>query len=136
MADQIRVTGLKELRSELRQVDTKLPKLLQKANKKVAELVAEETRSNLSSMGGSAVKVVPTVKALAQQMRAQVKAGGKGASIGELVAGGNLFGSKRYKQFPPPGVYGIYKALADKNEEIVEAYADALEDMLAPIFPD
>lgn len=136
MADQVRVTGLKELRRELKAVDAQWPKALQKVNKAIAEDVAEGTRANLAGMGGSASKVVPTVKALAQQARAQVKAGGKGDSIGERVAGGNLFGSNRYKQFPKPGQYGIYKALADMKDDIEERYLDMLDDLLKRAFPD
>lgn len=136
MADQVRVTGLKELRRELKAVDAQWPKALQKINKAIAEDVAEGTRSNLAGMGGSASKVVPTVKALAQQARAQVKAGGKGDSVAERVAGGNLFGSNRYKQFPPPGLYGIYKALADLKDDIEERYLEMLDDLLKQAFPD
>lgn len=136
MDDQVRVTGLKELRAELKAVDAQWPKALQKVNKAIAELVAEGTRSSLGAMGGSAPKVVSTVKALAQQARAQVKAGGKGDSVGELVAGGNMFGSNRYKQFPPPGLYGIYKALADMKDDIEDRYLEMLDDLLHRAFPD
>lgn len=136
MADSVRLTGLLELRRELKAVDAQWPKALQKVNKSIAEDVAEGTRSNLSSMGGSAPKVVSTVKALAQQARAQVKAGGKGDSVAERVAGGNLFGSNRYKQFPPPGLYGIYKALADMKDDIEDRYIEMLGELLARAFPN
>jgi hypothetical protein len=136
MAEQVRVTGLKELRAELRALEGAWPKELQKVNKAVAEQLAEGTRSNLAGMGGSAPKVVSTVKALASQSRAQVKAGGKGDSVAERVAGGNLFGSNRYKQFPPPGLYGIYKALSDMKDDIEDRYIEMLGDLLARAFPD
>ncbi len=135
MADQIRVTGLKELRRELKQVDADFPKQLRKANKAVADLVAEGTRSAFSRMGGSAPKVAPTVKALAQQVRAQVKVGG-GSGVGAEVAMGNLFGSRRYSQFPPPGQYALYPTIAEKADEIVETYADAVDDLMKRAFPD
>ena len=136
MADQVRVEGLKELRRELKALDAQWPKQLQEFNKAIAEDVAERTRANLAGMGGSAPKVASTVKALAQQARAQVKAGGKGDSVAERVAGGNLFGSTRYKQFPPPGLYGIYKALAEMKDDIEERYLEMLGDLLARAFPD
>lgn len=136
MADQLRVEGLKELRRELKAVDPQWPRALQKVNKEIAEQVAEGTRANLAGMGGSAPKVASTVKALAQQARAQVKAGGKGDSVAERVAGGNLFGSNRYKQFPKPGLYGIYKALAEMKDDIEERYLDMLDDLLKRAFPD
>lgn len=137
MADGLRVTGLNELRSELKRVDGQLPKQLQKANKKVAEMVAEGTRSAFQAMGGSAPKVAPTVKALAQQTRAQVRVGG-GSGVGAEVAMGNLWGSTRYKQFPPTlaGGYALYPTLKDNDEEIAEAYLDAIDELLSRAFPD
>lgn len=137
MADRIDVTGLKELRRELKAADAAFPKQLQKANKAVAELVADGTRSAFQSMAGSAPKVAPTVKALAQQTRAQVRVGG-GSGTGAEVAMGNLWGSKRFKQFPPPvaGGYALYPTLAAKSDEIVDAYGDALDDLLKRAFPD
>jgi hypothetical protein len=137
VADRIQVTGLKELRKELKAADAAFPKELQKANKKIAELVADGTRAAFSGMGGSAPKVAPTVKALAQQARAQVKVGG-GSGVGAEVAMGNLWGSKRYKQFPPPvdAGYALYPTLKAKNDEIVEAYGDLLDDLLKRAFPD
>lgn len=138
MAEGIRVTGLKELRSELKQVDAAFPKQLQKANKKVAELIAEGTRAAFSSMGGSAPKVAPTVKALASQTRAQVKVGG-GSGVGAEVAMGNTFGSAgRFPQFPPakPGGYALYPTIKDKFDESIEIYGDAIDDLLKRAFPD
>lgn len=136
MAEAIRLRGLRELRRELKALDREWQKQLQKVNKAIAEEVAERTRSNLAGMGGSAKLVVPTVKALAGQLRAQVKAGGKGSSVGELVAGGNLFGSNRYKQFPPPGLYGIYLALSQMKDDLEERYLDMLDELLSRAFPD
>lgn len=137
MADRIQVTGLKELRRELKAVDATFPKQLQKANKKVAELVAEGTRSAFSAMRGSAPKVAPTVKALAQQTRAQVRVGG-GSGVGAEVAMGNLWGATRYPQFPPhvAGGYALYPTIAAKSDEIIEAYADEIDDLLQRAFPD
>lgn len=137
MAEGIRVTGLKELRAELRQVDAAFPKQLQKANKKVAELIAEGTRSVFSSMGGSAPKVAPTVKALASQTRAQVKVGG-GSGVGAEVSMGNLWGSARYKQFPAPvpAGFALYPTIKARSDEIVDVYGDALDDLLKRAFPD
>lgn len=137
MAGGVRVTGLKELRSELKKADAGFPKQLQKANKKVAELVAEGTRAAFSSMGGSAPKVAPKVKALAQQTRAQVRVGG-GAGVGAEVAMGNLWGSRRFPQFPPPkpGGYALFPTISDKDNEIVDVYGDLIEELLSKAFPD
>jgi hypothetical protein len=137
VADRIQVTGLKELRRELKAVDAAFPKQLQKANRRVAEVVAAGTRAAFSSMGGSAPKVAPKVAALAQQARAQVRVGG-GSGVGAEVAMGNLWGSRRFPQFPPPvaGGYALYPTIKDKSDEIVEAYADEIDDLLKRAFPD
>ena len=137
MADKVEVRGLKELRRELKAVDAQWPKELRKINLAIAEDVAEGTRSVFSSMGGSAPKVASTVKALAQQARAQVKVGG-GNSIGGQVAMGNLWGSRRYKQFPPPASagYALYPTLASLRPDIEDRYLSMLEDLLARAFPD
>ena len=137
MADRIEVRGLKELRRELKAVDAQWPKALQKVNKAIAEEVAEGTRAVFSSMGGSAPKVASTVKALAQQTRAQVKVGG-GNSIGGQVAMGNLWGSQRFKQFPSPAAsgYALYPTLKGLRPDIEDRYLDLLGDLLARAFPD
>ena len=133
----VRVSGLKELRSELRALEGAWPKELQKVNKAIAEKVAEGTRSAYSSMGGSAVKVPPTVKALAQQARAQVKVGG-GSSVGGAVAMGNTWGSNRYKQFPAPvdGGYALFPTIKAMRGEMEDLYLEMLGDLLARAFPD
>ena len=137
MADKVRVEGLKELRRELKAVDPAWPKELRKVNLAIAEDVAQGTRSVFSSMGGSAPKVASTVKALAQQARAQVKVGG-GSSIGGQVAMGNLWGSNRYKQFPRPASagYALYPTLASLRPDIEDRYLDLLDDLLKRAFPD
>lgn len=130
----VRVEGLKELRAELRKVD--MHKGLQKAGKKVAEKVAERTRSAASGLGGVTVREVPTIKALASQTRAQVKVGGSPWSMG------SLFGSVRYRQFRPwrgsgPGAgYYLWPQLAEMRDEITDTYADEIERLLARAFPD
>ena len=137
MSDAVRIIGLSELRRELKAADAGFPKELQKANKKAAEIIAEGTRAAFSSMGGSAPKVAPTVKPLAQQTRAQVKVGG-GSGVGGDVAMGNLWGSTRFKQFPPHinGGYALYPTLAARRDEIIDVYADALDDITRRAFPD
>lgn len=138
-AESVQVIGLKELRAELRAIEGGgWARELTKVNKAIAEDVATGTRSALSSMGGSAPKVAPTVKALAQQVRAQVSVGGSGGSIGELVAMGNLWGASRYPQFPVhvPGGYGLYPTIARMHADIETRYVEMLGELVARAFPD
>lgn len=136
MVDSIRVSGLLELKTELRAAGAEFPKELRRANLKAAEVIVTGTKSEFSSMGGSAVLVVPTVKALATQNRAQVKVGG-GASRGSYVAMGNLWGAKRFPQFPArrAGGYALYPTIA-RRDEVVNVYLDALDALLGRAFPD
>lgn len=136
MSDQVRIEGLKELRRELKALDAKWPKALQKVNKAIAEQVAEGTRSDFQALGGSGPKAASTVKPLASGSRAQVKFGGKGESVAERVAGGNAFGSNRYKQFPTPGLYALYPTLARMKGDIEDRYIEMLDDLLKQAFPD
>ena len=136
MVDKVRVEGLKELRRELRALDGEWNKQLQKVNKAIAEDVAEGTRADFRGLGGSGPKAASTVKALAQQARAQVKFGGKGNSVAERVAAGNAFGSVRFKQFPRPGVYALYPALARLRPDLEDRYLDMLDDLMRRAFPD
>lgn len=136
MADQIRVTGLVELRRELRALDTAWPKELRKVNLAIADEVATGTRNAFDALGRSAPLVSPTVKALAQQAKAQVKVGG-GSGVGSEVAMGNLWGSKRFRQFPPsvPGGYGLYPTLAHMRPDIEQRYLEMLDELLSRAFP-
>lgn len=136
MAEGLRITGLAELRRELKNVDAAFPKELRKANKAAADMLAEGVRSAYSSLGGSAPKVAPTVKALAQQTRAQIVVGA-GSSLGAEVAMGNTFGSSgRYPQFPPSGQYALFPTIANMTDELIEIYADMLDEITKRAFPD
>lgn len=135
--ETIRVEGLRDLLRELRAADAAWPKEMRQASKEVAENVAEGTRAAFASMSGSAPKVAATVKALAQQRAAQVKVGGAGDSIPVMVSMGNLWGSNRYKQFPPhrKGGYALYPTIAALREQNIDAYANAVERLVAKAFP-
>jgi hypothetical protein len=135
--DAIRVEGLKEFRRELYNIGPQWTKEMRKVSLLIAEDIAEGTRQALGSQGGSAPKVVPKVKALAEQLRAMVKVGG-GQGVGTDVAMGNLWGSSRYKQFPPriAGGYALYPTLARKHDELEVRYQKMLDDLLKRAFPD
>lgn len=144
--DRIRVEGLRDLQRALRAVDAALPKELRQANKEAAEVVAGAARANFAAGTGVAPKVVPSVKALAQQRSASVKIGGARYPY----ALGSEFGGGKYgpgnptprgghtTQFPPfkKSGYALYPAIAEKRDEVVEAYAEALGRVAKRAFPD
>lgn len=136
--EKIRVDGLKDLRAELKKLDATFPKELRLRTKKVADGVADATRASFASRGGVAPKVAASVKALAQQTGAQIKIGGARFPF----ALGSEFGSVRYKQFPtfkgsgPAAGYSLYETIRDRRQQIIEEYADMLEDLTAEAFPN
>lgn len=109
------------------------------ASKAAAEIVAVRTQASFAGRGGSAPKVAPTVKALAQQRGASVKIGG-GKSVGGYVALGNEFGGRgrsTTKQFPPfkKSGYSLYPTIARARDDVIDAYAKALDRITARAFP-
>lgn len=137
MAEGVQVAGLKEFVRELRKADRELPKAIRQANLDVAKEVAEGTRASFSSRGGVAPKVASSVRALAQQARAQVGIGGARYPY----ALGSEFGSVRYKQFPPwrgsgPGAgYSLYPTIRSMRDEISQKYLDRIADATSGAFP-
>ena len=128
MAETIRVEGLRELRSELKAIDSKLPKEIQRAAKEAAEAVADRVRADFSGRPGVAPKVAPSVKALATQRSASVRVGGDAYPY----AMGSTFGSVRFKQFPPARKdgYSLFPTIKAMRDEIVDRFADAIDDVM------
>lgn len=150
MVEKVAVTGLNELRRELKAVDAQFPKELRKVNLEVAEKVAAGARSSYSSRGGVAPRVAGSVKALAQQARAQVRIGGPKHpyALGSEFGGGS-YGPGRptaagghTTQFPPwrgsgaGAGYSLYSTLRAQRTEIIDQYAIALDRLTSKAFPD
>lgn len=146
MPNRIEVTGLKELRRELRALesDGAWKAELREAGLAAGRIVVEDARRSASaglttlagtpaSMGGAAIA---SIRALAGQTRATV-AGGK-ASIPYF--GGWEFGSKgKYRQFPragaPHGSHNLYRAVAENKQQIVDVYTEQLDQLIHRHFP-
>lgn len=96
-------------------------------------MVAEATRASFASRPGVARRVAPSVKALAQQRSASVKIGGDRYPF----ALGSNFGSRQFKQFPPPvdPDYSLYRSIRAKRDDVVESYGDAIDRLAAKAFP-
>lgn len=133
----IKVEGLRDLQRALREIDRELPKELRRANLEAAQLIAEGTRRSFASRPGVAPKVVPSVKALAQQRSASVRIGGARFPF----ALGSEFGSIRFKQFPAwrgsaaAAGYSLYPTIRSEGPRVIEAYAAAVDRVAAKAFP-
>lgn len=77
---RVYVEGLNDLRKELRQADRKLPRELGKANKKAADIVAQEAKRNAPEGphegGDQIIPIKRSIKALRRAKAAQVAIGG------------------------------------------------------------
>jgi hypothetical protein len=128
----IQVTGLRELSRSLKKMDDPAAsKELRSANKRIAEMVAEDARGAAYAVGGVAAHVAPSIKASAGQQSAGVALGGSAYPM----AGGAEFGSQRYKQFKPwrgngpDAGYFVYPAIRQDLDRIESEYGKALDEL-------
>ncbi len=134
----IRVDGLRELSRALKTMDKELGKDLQKANKSAATLVASHAAAAAYSLGGVAGHVAPSLKASAGRQSASVSGGGAAYPM----FGGAEFGSIRFHQFQPwrgsdsDAGYFLYPTIRRDVDQIVELYAEALDNLLGKAFPE
>lgn len=124
----IRVTGLNELNRALREISKDAQKELTKANKNIAEFVAQDAQAAAYSLGGVAAKVAPTIKAAGGTTWA-----GVGFGSGQPYAGGAAWGSDKYKQFKPwrgREGYFPYAQIGDNNDRIEQEHSEAVDRLL------
>ena len=145
MVGGVRVTGiegLQQLSRDLKAIDPKLGKELQKVNKAAVETAAKAARSAYSGLHRQrSGKGVKSIRALASQTRAQVALGSSSAPY--ML--GQEFGSHQgphKQQFPgyrgngSEAGYFFYPAIRDEAEKLTETYTKALDHLIKPVFPD
>lgn len=125
MGDVIQVSGLKELRRGLREVDKTLGPELRKGLNEIADMVGDAARPLVPSRTG---KARSSIKAGSTERAVQLKVGGaKAPYYGWLDFGGKVGRSKSVRRpFIPGGRY-IYPTLRRKREHIEDALLDVLE---------
>lgn len=143
MADDLRidVTGLKELRSALR--DVGMQRNLSRANKEVVNRIIvpaakQNARRSFTNIAGGTTRVgsrgIASIRGAATQTKAVVRAGGARVPWFQ----GHEWGSTgRYRQFPKRADKGniVYPVLSDKRDEIIAEYWDVIEDVVDDAFP-
>jgi hypothetical protein len=151
----VEVKGLKEFRRELKGVSSDLPKALRKAQKEIADDVADRARGVAGGMGGVQAKAADAIKGYATQTQASV--GFPAGTIAAVAFWGarrhtGWYAAARYAGSTPqhpkwvgtgwePGVagqgpYAINDALADFLPELDDRYLTMMEDLAAKAFPD
>lgn len=149
MDADLQVSGLKELRRELRKIDAELPKEIKRINKFVAEQIVLPGARRRGAMprrnvaGGQArigAKAAASIRALAQQGKAGVAMGGARFPWIPGSEWGSTGRNRRARMFPQrSGVskgFILYPAVREKEADIREAYAEMLDDLLRQAFPE
>lgn len=127
MAEAIRVSGIRELRDALRQLDRELAKELAAGLAEAAEIVAAAARPKVPSRSGRAAG---SIKARKKQTGAAIAVGGaKAPYFPWLDFGGRTGRNKSVRRpFIKEGRY-LYPALSDKNAEVKAKVDEVLERM-------
>lgn len=151
----IEVKGLREFRRELKAASADLPKEMRKAQKGIADEVADRAQGVAGGMGGIQAKAAGSIRGYATQTQASVgfpSGGIAGAAFWGTLRHTGWYAAARYAGGPPnnprwvgnswePGVagqgpYAINDALADFLPELDERYLDMIDDLTARAFPD
>jgi hypothetical protein len=127
----VKVTGLRELRAHLRAADRKLPKVIGKAGKEAAWLVARIARPRVPTgpaKGGHArMSIKPSVT---QSGAAVQEGGGKYAYMPWIDFGGRIRpreGQEIYRPYKPGRGRYIWAAFAENKGQVLDLYLDALD---------
>lgn len=124
----IAVTGLRELRAQLKAADANLPKQVRIALNKSSELVIGYARPRVPSRSGRARA---SLKVRSSQTEARVAAGGSRAPYYPWLDFGGSVGRDKSvsRPFYTEGRY-IYPGLRQNRDEITQSMADALDELL------
>lgn len=117
----IRIQNLREVQASLRALDASLPKELRAINKDAAEIIAEEARPDVPTRSG---KLLRSLKAQAEQRVGKVKMG----SPTRVPYAGPIHWGWPARNIEPQPV--IAEALADRYDDVVEYYDNALRDLI------
>lgn len=124
MAEAYKVQGLKLLQRNLRKYDKDMAKQLRVANKRAAQVIADEAERQAPVNSGALAK---SVKAGATQTSGFVKAGS--ASRVPYANPVHWGWQNRPQGGYNPSVPFIQRALKSHHDELVEEYEQAMEDL-------
>jgi hypothetical protein len=123
----IQVTGLRELRAQLRAADAALPKQIRVALNKSAELVISYARPHIPHKTGRAAA---SLKVRSSQTTAAVAAGGSRAPYYPFLDFGGSVGRRKsvHRPFLTQGRY-VYPGLRANRDHITEVMSAALTEV-------
>ena len=141
-AFKLAIGGLKDFRNDLKALSRNAPKVLQRANKQVAEAVAPSVRAAYARQYRQRTgRSAKGIRAVATQTKAGVRIGG--ARRPYML--GQEFGSRRFKQFRPYVVsrrgrggrgYFLYPTIRKMGREIVDIYWAAMDREFRKTYPE
>lgn len=154
--ETIQITGLKELRRELKAVDPQFPKQIAALNKRlVNSLFVPAARANAAGRTNPrpGQAVINSIRGLGSQTRAQIAGGSQkvwqyaGHEFGSLglIRGNSRKGQPGHtRMFPARSArqgrgnkgYIMYPAVYDNMPKALTAYEQMLEQLLHASFPD
>jgi hypothetical protein len=126
----VKITGLRELRAHLRKADSKLPKVIGKAGKEAAWLVARVARPHVPTGPAKGGHARSSIKPKVTQKGAEVQEGGARYSYMPWIDFGGRLRPREGQVIHRPrikkGRY-IWAAFADHKGEVLDLYLDALD---------
>lgn len=123
----IAVSGLKELRAQLKAADAGLPKLIRVALNSASSLVVTYAQRRVPRRSGRAAA---SLKVRSSQTEARVAAGGTRAPYYPWLDFGGSVGRGKsvHRPFFTEGRY-VYPGLRENRDEITQTMADALTEL-------
>lgn len=124
----IRITGLDELRAELRKAEAGLPKVVRVALNKGSALVIDYAKPRIPQRSGRARS---SLKVRSSQTEARIAAGGQRAPYYPWLDFGGSTGRGKsvHRPFYKEGRY-VYPGLRANRDEITEVMAESLDAAL------
>lgn len=124
----IEVSGLRELRAQLKQADADLPKQIRVALNQSSELVISYARPKVPTRSG---KAKASLKVRSSQTQARVAAGGTRAPYYPWLDFGGKVGRDKSVERPfyTEGRY-IYPGLRENRDKITQVMSDALTELV------
>lgn len=146
----IRVDGLRELRAALTAVDESLVDIIEVANRKAADLVAERARSKAATLGRREARAAATLrtgkssKAATLRLGNNATPGALGAEFGAyhdqlrnthrgVMRGWNQF--RVWRGSSTDAGYFLWPTIRDQRTEILAAHTAELDRLLRRYFP-
>lgn len=125
---QIRVEGLKALRKALNDASEGAGRELGQVGKRAADIVADTAASRVPVLTGTARA---SVRSVVSQGGGGVRAGGaKAAYYAWLDFGGRVGRNKSVVRDRVPGGRYIFPALAERRDDVLDQYEQAVNELL------